>query len=267
MEWYYAEGTKQLGPVSNDEFQNLVRSGIIKPATLVWKPGMERWQPLRELAIPGAASADGADTVVCAECRGTFRRDDAIFLNQMWICAACKPVVIQKLREGVRDIGQRIWRDRKTLVMAHEAVLPDKCIKCNAPAAFRLKRNLYWHSPWIYLFIFCYCWPYLIIALLLRKRARIEICLCEQHRQQRSNGIGLAWLLAFCGLVSFVIAPIVDGTAGAIAFFASLLFVAAGLVVGALRGNVVNATRIDKEHIWLSGASPDFLDNFPDWTG
>lgn len=45
MNWYYAEGTQQLGPVTEAEFQQLVASGKITEATLVWRDGMANWQP------------------------------------------------------------------------------------------------------------------------------------------------------------------------------------------------------------------------------
>ena len=45
-----------------------------------------------------------------------------------------------------------VWRDQSTLVMTKDATLPDYCVKCDAPAnGFRLKRNLSWHEPALYL--------------------------------------------------------------------------------------------------------------------
>jgi len=53
MEWYYAESGQQRGPVSDADFQGLIRAGKINADTLVWRDGMARWQPYREVA-PGA---------------------------------------------------------------------------------------------------------------------------------------------------------------------------------------------------------------------
>src|SRR3954468_23626244 len=48
-----------------------------------------------------------------------------------------------------------VWEDNGLLVLRKNAVLPDRCVKCNAPAeGFRLRRNLSWHQPAIYLTIF-----------------------------------------------------------------------------------------------------------------
>jgi uncharacterized RDD family membrane protein YckC len=38
--------------------------------------------------------------VVCAECHQVFSRENAISYGTVWVCAACKPVFIQKLKEG-----------------------------------------------------------------------------------------------------------------------------------------------------------------------
>ena len=47
MDWYYAEENKrQIGPLSDDEFQKFVADGVVKPETLVWNEGMADWLPL-----------------------------------------------------------------------------------------------------------------------------------------------------------------------------------------------------------------------------
>ncbi|AHF90397.1 transporter [Opitutaceae bacterium TAV5] len=53
MEWYYVFNGQRTGPVSQSEFDRLVQTGVITPATLVWRPGMDNWQPWSELAPPG----------------------------------------------------------------------------------------------------------------------------------------------------------------------------------------------------------------------
>jgi len=43
MQWFYADQGKSTGPVSENDFQNLVASGKITPSTLVWHEGMPAW--------------------------------------------------------------------------------------------------------------------------------------------------------------------------------------------------------------------------------
>jgi uncharacterized membrane protein YjgN (DUF898 family) len=54
INWYYAVGGRQFGPISVGEFNQKVGEGIIQPDTLVWHDGMAKWQPWREVAA-GAA--------------------------------------------------------------------------------------------------------------------------------------------------------------------------------------------------------------------
>jgi len=117
MNWYYVEAGQQTGPVSELEFLNLVSMGKIQPNTLVWHEGMANWQPcsVARTAAPAgvppmdpAQAAAGPSTsavasgpeVVCAECGKIFSRDNAIQYGTAWICAGCKPIFVQKFKEG-----------------------------------------------------------------------------------------------------------------------------------------------------------------------
>jgi hypothetical protein len=111
MSWYYASGGQPQGPVDEAQFEAMVQSGQIKPADLVWREGMANWQPLSTVrpTVAGAADAPppvtggaalGPNEIICVECRGIFPRDNAIQYGSTWVCAACKPIFIQKLREG-----------------------------------------------------------------------------------------------------------------------------------------------------------------------
>jgi uncharacterized RDD family membrane protein YckC len=44
MKWYYAEGGKQVGPVEESVLDDLVRQGVVRDETLVWREGMAAWQ-------------------------------------------------------------------------------------------------------------------------------------------------------------------------------------------------------------------------------
>lgn len=50
MEWYYAEGKEQKGPVSEEQFAELLRAGVIQQQTLVWREGMAAWKPYGQVA-------------------------------------------------------------------------------------------------------------------------------------------------------------------------------------------------------------------------
>lgn len=95
--WYYSEANKPVGPVTDDEFDKLVASGKIQPQTLVWREGMANWQPFSAVAPAGTVVAAGR---VCCECGKSFPEDEMIRYSTAWVCAACKPLFFQRLREG-----------------------------------------------------------------------------------------------------------------------------------------------------------------------
>jgi uncharacterized membrane protein len=109
MNWYYVEAGGQAGPVDDAGLKALVVSGKVRPETLVWREGMANWQAYREVqpaasgappTLTAAGSAAGAEAV-CAECGGMFPLNDTIKIGDARVCANCKPVFVQKLREGV----------------------------------------------------------------------------------------------------------------------------------------------------------------------
>ena len=50
MQWFYAVGSERLGPVSPEQFSNLVADGTVTAATLVWREGFANWQAWGEVA-------------------------------------------------------------------------------------------------------------------------------------------------------------------------------------------------------------------------
>jgi len=117
MNWYYADQGQQTGPVTEEQFTELVRTGKIQPDTLVWREGMAAWAPYRQAGAPPHPStpspAGGPGFVagqnpeaVCAECGRMFAIQDMIHhsgpTGGIYICANCKPVFLQKLAEGAQ---------------------------------------------------------------------------------------------------------------------------------------------------------------------
>jgi uncharacterized RDD family membrane protein YckC len=105
MNWFYAQAGQPVGPVTDAEFNNLVATGVIQASTLVWFEGMANWQPYSTLQqpAPAAVPSDGAAPptgVVCAECGRTFAPDQVVRFGSTPVCAECKPLFLQKLREG-----------------------------------------------------------------------------------------------------------------------------------------------------------------------
>ncbi len=101
MPWYYAENGQQQGPLTDEQFQSLAQAGTIRAETLVWRDGMAEWQPYQRVVpssgTPPAATPGG---VVCSECGNSFAPDQVIRIGERNVCAACKPVFVQRMTEG-----------------------------------------------------------------------------------------------------------------------------------------------------------------------
>ena len=69
------------------------------------------------------------------------------------------------------------WYDGRFLIVrANGAVLPPRCVKCNAPSDYWLRRRLAWHHPVIYV-IFFLLGPllYVVAALMARYKAVVDV--------------------------------------------------------------------------------------------
>jgi hypothetical protein len=107
MAWYYALNNEQKGPVEQVEFDALLQQGTINNSTLVWREGMATWLPYGQTVNPVSAGEATnapsaiAGSIICGECGRAFAADQVIKIGNRYICAACKPTVVQKMREGV----------------------------------------------------------------------------------------------------------------------------------------------------------------------
>lgn len=104
MDWYYESSSGQAGPVSEESIKELARTGQIRNSTLVWHEGMEDWKSYGELmGLSGSTTrTESALQGVCSECGQAFPVDDLIIYGNARVCAQCKPLFVQKIKEGVK---------------------------------------------------------------------------------------------------------------------------------------------------------------------
>ena len=50
MNWYYIDGPLRVGPLNENEWADLLRTGKVGPETLVWYVGLEKWTPYSQVA-------------------------------------------------------------------------------------------------------------------------------------------------------------------------------------------------------------------------
>lgn len=122
MEWFYAEGNQQAGPVNEEQLHALVQTGRITDETPVWKAGMPDWKPYRSVknsplfsggseqasaSVPVASAAGqaGEGQVVCGECGNVFPESETIAYQGSTVCGNCKPAFFQKVKEQGHTSG------------------------------------------------------------------------------------------------------------------------------------------------------------------
>lgn len=149
------------------------------------------------------------------------------------------------------------WRDGKRVVMDRNAVLPDRCFKCDEPANGYRRSTTLTHVPTATEMMVG------AIAYAFAKRAPIQIGLCERHRRSRAINVALVSLaVLLSSLFMFtqirateLVLPLL-ATAGLIGGVIGLLYAAVGF-------KVVRATKITETHVWLKGAGEPFLASLP----
>lgn len=123
MNWFYMDGQKKTGPVTKQEIDQMVSHGKITHETLVWNEINSKWQPYgtlksdgtsmpsEELAFdeilpdidagPDPEKEDSKNYSYCDECGRGFPDEEMINYNESKICAGCKEIFFQKIKEGV----------------------------------------------------------------------------------------------------------------------------------------------------------------------
>ncbi len=131
MNWFYADGGKQQGPIDEAQLVALIQSGKITQETLVWREGMAEWLPLRlaratlpppppppvvtaQVHVPastpgenppstpqadtgGAPPSSEGDRATCAECGKSLPKTDTVQYGTVCVCTACKPAFLDRI--------------------------------------------------------------------------------------------------------------------------------------------------------------------------
>ena len=117
VEWYYARGEERVGPVSESEFEALVDGNVITADTYVWNADWVDWKRYHEYAEQrGPVTTDDlfsenlftdGQEVVCFECGQTKRPDEVLLFQGVHVCARCKPVFFQRVKQGTVEYYQQ----------------------------------------------------------------------------------------------------------------------------------------------------------------
>jgi hypothetical protein len=262
VEWYYADKDGRKGPLGEEILRQKVISGELSSDILVWREGMAGWSPAKALFLSQESAP--VHMGVCAECGKELPMSQLLPVQGVSVCESCKPNAVQKVMEGVMlgtSGGVEAWRDGKLVLTHNGCILPNRCVRCNAPSEKKMKRKLQWHPPLIYLTLLISPLIYIIVGLCVRKRATVHAGVCLKHRVRLIVDQGLSLFLSLAGLIicffGFAKNTVGVGVSGLMLFVLALVY-AAGRV------NLLTPHKIDKDgQVWLKGAGKPFLDSLP----
>ena len=118
MNWYYHDGQQQVGPIAEEQLVQLKEAGRVSADTLVWREGLAAWGKYADVG-PGAVvsaappisappvGSAGFGQTMCVECGQYFNTDEMIRHGAAFVCSCCKPIFLQKVREGAQTGGSR----------------------------------------------------------------------------------------------------------------------------------------------------------------
>jgi hypothetical protein len=153
------------------------------------------------------------------------------------------------------------WRSGPILMTRHAAVLPARCVKCNAELEAPLKKQrFYWHHQAWFVLVLLNAIIYIVVALIVRRHADVTYGLCAPHRQRRKRGI----LLAVGGLLlSLALIFVGVATSQSALLLIALLGFLMSIVIAVVKGRTLLPVRIDKSGAQLKGCGEAFLASLP----
>jgi hypothetical protein len=155
---------------------------------------------------------------------------------------------------------KNVWRDGSLLIMTKETILPNRCIKCNAPAIKLLRRTVEWYPRYVIVVFLLIRIVGLILYFCTRKRVTVYIGICEGHVNKRRFGVLAGFVIMLIGFVAFFSAMVNENFP---VVFLGLLSILAGIIFMVMSWRTITAKKIEEPYVWVKGVHKDFLDTLP----
>jgi uncharacterized RDD family membrane protein YckC len=127
MTWYYHLNGESRGPIDVAELQGLYQSKVIALDTPVWTEGMAQWESYQSSRAAAGTPGAMAPTQTCAECGRRFPEDEMLHYENSWVCAVCKPIFFQRIKEGAVPVGMFVYASvaRRFVAMFIDGIIID----------------------------------------------------------------------------------------------------------------------------------------------
>ncbi|HEY6332978.1 MAG TPA: hypothetical protein VI756_26875 [Blastocatellia bacterium] len=153
-----------------------------------------------------------------------------------------------------------VWRDGALLVIHKNALLPDRCLKCNAPTGgqsiTRTFRAVDATMGWLR-YIPYVRYVYWIARATSDKKADINLSVCPTHHSHATAMAAVAQIIRWGGLALMAYGLV----SGSLLWILGLFTAVFG--AGLASCSILKLRRMDDYHLWLSGAHPNYLASLP----
>jgi hypothetical protein len=160
------------------------------------------------------------------------------------------------------DHAHGAWRDGDLLVMAPDAVLPDRCVKTDLPADGRtVEIALLWHEPAVYWLLALNPIVYLVVARAVGTSVVVTVPVTQTTLGSARRARWLVAALLAGGATAWVCAAFL---LQAELFWLGFVLMAASIPVYLLGARFIRVRRLEGERVWIAGASVNFLARLPE---
>ena len=159
------------------------------------------------------------------------------------------------------DPAVGIWRDGDLLVIRKGAVMPDRCVICNAPAGGR-RFTFVWIEP-AYLFG--------VRIPLLENHAQFALGICARHRWRRWRAMAagqLAGALILISILSWSYAIFVHRWHWFVILLCAICgisLISALFCISIFSMLPVKPHKADGTYVWVKEVHPEYVAGFPPW--
>jgi hypothetical protein len=160
------------------------------------------------------------------------------------------------------DVARHAWRDGDLLVLAPDAVLPDRCVKTDLPADGRtVDVALLWHQPAVYWLLVLNPIVYLVVARAVGTSVVVTVPVTQTTLGAARRARWLVAALLAAGATAWVCAALL---ARAELFWPGVALMALSIPVYLLGARFIRVRRLEDERVWIAGASVNFLARLPE---
>ncbi len=241
-----------------------------------WLPQIQQvaLKALFSMSIPSLPSEPRRSA--CHECGGLHPEEDLLRLGATRVCAQCKPIHLQRLREGASpapsDPAASTFASGRYIVVLPGAVPPPRCVLCNEPGTWHQRMSYSWHPNWLILTLACTPLALVVLAPFFSRAVQFDLVLCADHSRKRTQRLVLlgAWIVVGAVMLvggMFALRAGLSKPAAICIVVSGLISVLMGPLFAQRASWILIARRIDPDRAYLRGAHPAYRSSLPPWTG